>query len=140
MKKRTGDNTSRSIKLLQQAAATLVKVAGKEPTLRGVGDGVLQALSAAMPIAIRETERALSRMSARGLSQLESRLETFRVVEDLEAAIQLGEQAGRAGIKEIIDIIKGVIKKAKHFLPIPPPWILIIDEILELINKIMKLL
>jgi hypothetical protein len=91
--------------------------------MRGVGDGVLQALASAMPLAVKETERALGKMSTRGLSQLEGHLATFRVVEDLEAAIQLGEEATTAGIKEIIDIIKGIIKKAKHFLPIPPAWL-----------------
>lgn len=138
--KRIGRDTSRSLELLQKAAATLTKVARRERSLRGVGDGVLKALDAAVPIAVRDTRNTLSKMSERKLSQLESRLKTFRAVEDLEAAIQLGEKAAGPGIKEIIDIIKGIIKKVKHLLPIPPAWVLIIDEILELINKIMKLL
>lgn len=134
-----GPNTSKSLTLLPRATQTLVKAAGQEPLLRGVGDAVLQALSTAMPLALRATEATLERMPAPDLDRLEERVTAFHVGEDLEAAIQLGENAAGPGLHEIIDIIKGIIKKVKHFLPIPAPWVLIIDEILELINKLLKL-
>jgi hypothetical protein len=134
MKKQTGENATRALKLFRDVTTKLVKVAGTEPALERVGDGLLKALNAAVAIAISETEKDLGRMSASGLRRLESRLVTFHAIEDLEAAIQLGDGDSK---KEIIDAIKGVIKKLKHLLPIPPKWKTIIDLILTIINTLL---
>src|SRR5262245_54207546 len=122
--KKIGENTTKSLQLFQDAAARLVKVGNTEPALKGVGSGILDSLASAVAIAIKETQEEIGKTGARRLQQLESKLTEFRAVEDLETAVRWQGDSK----EETIDVIKGVLKKLKHLLPIPKEWVLIIDE------------